>query len=132
MLNTAPYNTSVPQFRPSKEAPIYPYITKKYPCQETYAGKENHFRRLTWKIQQPDPNMVWTAVKLVLPLEMVFLSPEYDDPAVLAHCDVRTATREAACNIALAETPRPQWQSALPAPRSSSVPDGRHGAHPTR
>ena len=105
MLNTAPYNTSVPQFRPSKEAPIFPYITKKYPCQETYAGKENHFQRLSWKIQQPDPNMVWTAVKLVLPLEMTFLSPEYDDPAVLTHVDVRTSTREAACNIALAETP---------------------------
>ena len=72
MLNTVPYNATIPQFRPSKQNPIFEQITKRYPCQETYAGKRNHFRRLTWKIQQPDPNMVWTGVKLVLPLKIEF------------------------------------------------------------
>ena len=105
MLNTAPYNTSVPQFRPQKENPIFPSITKKYPCEETYAGKKNFFRRISWKIQQPDPNMVWTSVKLVLPLEMDFLSkdPNHANNAVLA--DARLMQRLGLCNMALAETP---------------------------
>ena len=105
MLNTAPHNTSVPQFRPSKENPIYPYITKRYPCQETYAGKVNHFRRLSWKIQQPDPNMVWSSVKLVLPLQMDLLSDDRQNAGQVVPTDARTSTRLALCNIALAETP---------------------------
>jgi hypothetical protein len=70
MLNRAPYNTEVPQFLPSRDAPINSYITRKYPCQERLAGKTNAFDTLTWKIQQPDSSMVWQSVKVVLPLSI--------------------------------------------------------------
>ena len=103
MQNTAPFNTDVPEFAPSREAPIYPSIVRRYPCQEDVAGLDDascnaNFRSLTWKIQQPDSSMVWTAVKLVLPMTMMG-GNTHGDPV-----DMRVGTRLPACNVALAET----------------------------
>ena len=108
MLSEASYNTSIAQFRPSKQNPIYPWITKRYPCQEDLGNRKNRFGRLTWKIQQPDPSMVWSTVKLVLPLKMQF----YEDTGLRnSLVDVRIRARQGACNMALAETPMKAFRS---------------------
>ena len=99
MLNRAPYNTEVPQFVPSRDAPINSYITRKYPCQEHLAGKENQFRTLTWKIQQPDSSMVWQSVKIVLPLE-IQVSKKNGSTVSMAVND-----RYPTCNLALSQSP---------------------------
>ena len=99
MQHKEPYNIHVPEFRPEREAPVYPYITRKYPCQEDIALKYSHWGRLTWKIQQPDASMVWTSVKLVLPLRMSTTDARAND------LDMRVTSRLPACNIALSETP---------------------------
>ena len=99
MLHKEPYNIHVPEYKPEREAPIYPYITRKYPCQEDIALKVNHWGRLTWKIQQPDASMVWTSVKLVLPLRMA--AGDRADNGL----DMRVTSRLPACNIALSESP---------------------------
>ena len=103
MQNTVPYNINVPEFSPSREAPIYPGIVRRYPCQEdnVYAPNEDGcqgLRSLTWKIQQPDSNMVWTAVKLVLPLRLATGNVQGDT------VDTRVGSRLPACNVALGET----------------------------
>ena len=108
MLSTESYNTSVAEFTPSKESPIFPWITRKYPCQEDLGNKTNAFSRLTWKIQQPDTNMVFSSVKLVLPLEMSFFTPFSQTTKPV---DVRLRSRQGACNIALAETPMKAFRS---------------------
>ena len=108
MLSTASYNTNIAEFTPSKENPIYPWITRKYPCQEDLGNKTNAFSRLTWKIQQPDPNMVFSQVKLVLPLEMTFQAPMGSG---VSPVDVRLRARQGACNMALAETPMKAFRS---------------------
>ena len=102
MQNTAPFNTNVPEFQPSREAPIYPGIVKRYPCQENVVSDRsqdvNQFlRSLTWKIQQPDSSMVWTSVKLVLPMK---ITTDANDGSL----DTRVGSRFPGCNIALAET----------------------------
>ena len=99
MLNRAPYNTEVPEFVPSRDAPINSYITRKYPCQENISGKRNYFRSLTWKIQQPDAQMVWQSVKLVLPLK---ISAHLQDGSA---ANMRVVAKRPACNVALAESP---------------------------
>ena len=102
MQNTAPFNTNVPEYQPSREAPIYPAIVKRYPCQENVVSNQpqdvNRFlRQLTWKIQQPDSSMVWTAIKLVLPMK---IQTEANDGSL----DTRVGSRFPGCNMALAET----------------------------
>ena len=104
MLNRAPYNTEVPQFLPSREAPINSYITKKYPCQEHLAGKTNEFGSLTWKIQQPDPNMVWQSVKVVLPMEIQAVH-KTNSQGVGVASDMNVVTSSPACNLALSHSP---------------------------
>ena len=99
MRTVAPQNTAIGEFRPSHESPIYPYTTRQYHCQEEVAHKTNEFRSLTWKIQQPDASMVWSKVKVVLPLSIRCL----DESA--RPLDMRISARMPACNIALAETP---------------------------
>ena len=99
MLNRAPYNTEVPQFVPSRDAPINSYITRKYPCQEHLAGKTNHFRTLTWKIQQPDSSMVWQSVKVVLPMAIQVCKKTGDTTSMAL------ADRFPTCNIALSQSP---------------------------
>ena len=102
MYNTVPYNIVVPEFHPEREAPIYPYIVRKYQCQEDLLRVNegiNQFGRLTWKIQQPDSTMVWTAVKLVLPMEISAMD------GANAEIDMRVAKRQPACNVALSESP---------------------------
>ena len=108
MLSTASHNTNVAEFTPSKENPIFPWIARRYPCQEDIGNKVNEFSRLTWKIQQPDPNMVFSAVKLVLPLEMSFFGPQGSGTSPV---DVRLRSRQGACNMALAETPMKAFRS---------------------
>ena len=99
MLNRAPYNTEVPQFLPSRDAPINSYITRKYPCQEQLAGKANAFSTLTWKIQQPDPTMVWQSVKVVLPVQIQVYREDGD------YQSMDVGTRLPTSNIALASSP---------------------------
>ena len=100
MQNTAPYNTDVPEFQPSREAPIYPSIVRRYPCQEDAVFPDDNvgFRHLTWKIQQPDSSMVWTSVKLVMPMRIETRN------AALDVVDTRVGKRLPACNIALSES----------------------------
>ena len=101
MQNTAPFNTDVPQFQPSREAPIYPAIVRRYPCQEDVVKPDigsAGLRSLTWKIQQPDSSMVWTSVKLVMPMQIHLYNAQE------AYVDTRVATRLPACNVALSES----------------------------
>jgi len=105
MLNRVPYNVTVPEFQPERRAPIFPQITRKYPCIENiaqlYFDNARACQRLSWKIQQPDPTMVFTGVKLVLPLRMQsFLADDEDNPV-----DMRVVSKLPSANIALAETP---------------------------
>ena len=99
MLNRAPYNTEVPEFQPSREAPINSYIVRKYPCQEQLANKTNVFRTLTWKIQQPDSSMVWQSVKVVLPMEIKCVLKNGTDG------DMNVYGKKPTCNIALSQSP---------------------------
>ena len=105
MLNVVPYNVNVPEFQPERKAPIFPQITRKYPCQENVVGSAvagslvGKFDRLTWKIQQPDQTMVWSSVKLVLPLVMQAVNREF------SAVDMRATSRLPSCNIAVAESP---------------------------
>ena len=99
MLNRAPFNTEVPQFLPSRDAPINSYIIRKYPCQEHLAGKTNTFGSLTWKIQQPDSSMVWQSVKLVLPMEIECLTERGTE------ADMNVYSRLPTCNVALSQSP---------------------------
>ena len=99
MLNRAPYNTEVPQFLPSRDAPINSYIIRKYPCQEHLAGKTNQFGTLTWKIQQPDSSMVWQSVKVVMPME---IECKMQDNQLL---DMNVNQGLPACNVALSQSP---------------------------
>jgi len=99
MLNRAPYNTEVPQFLPSRDAPINSYITRKYPCQERLAGEINKFDTLTWKIQQPDSSMVWQSVKVVIPMSFKVYKQNGDDVSMNVRRRLPTS------NIALASSP---------------------------
>ena len=105
MLNRVPYNVTVPEFQPERRAPIFPQITRKYPCIENiaqlYFDNARACQRLSWKIQQPDPTMVFTGVKLVLPLRMQSFLADDDDRPV----DMRVVSKLPSANIALAETP---------------------------
>ena len=98
MQSVTPFNNDVPEFQPSREAPIYPSIVRRYPCQEDSVGNYD-FRSLTWKIQQPDSTMVWSSVKLVMPMEFYCTNEQ-------AHSvDLRVGSRLPACNVALSESP---------------------------
>ena len=99
MLNRAPYNTEVPQFLPSRDAPINSYITRKYPCQEKLSGKINKFDTLTWKIQQPDSSMVWQSVKVVMPMSFKVYTTNGDDVSM------NVGQRLPTSNIAIASSP---------------------------
>jgi len=105
MLNRAPYNTEVPQFLPSRDAPINGYITRKYPCQEHLAGRTNEFGTLTWKIQQPDPSMVWQSVKVVLPMEIEGFHKTKGVPSQAAKNNMSVIKASPSCNIALSQSP---------------------------
>ena len=105
MLNRVPYNVTVPEFQPERRAPIFPQITRKYPCIENiaqpYFTDARACQRLSWKIQQPDPTMVFTGVKLVLPLRMQsFVADDENNPV-----DMRVVSKLPSANVALAETP---------------------------
>ena len=99
MYNKVPFNVVVPEYSPERDAPIFPHITKKYNCQENVAGMINKWGRLSWKIQQPDRSMVWTSVKLVLPMEIEAYDTSED------RLDMRVTSRRPACNMALSESP---------------------------
>ena len=99
MLNRAPYNTEVPEFSPARDAPINSYIVRKYQCQEQVAGMTNHFRSLTWKIQQPDSSMVWQSVKIVMPMTIQVV----DDSGAVTSMNVYE--RRPTCNLALSQSP---------------------------
>ena len=79
MQNKVPVNVTIPEFVPERQAPIYPYQIRRYPCQENLKGKQNVFGRLTWKIQCPDASLVWQQVKLVLPLKIASDNAEGDN-----------------------------------------------------
>ena len=99
MYNKIPYNVVVPEFSPEREAPIFPHITKKYACQENVSGKMNQWGRLTWQIQQPDRQMVWSSVKLVMPMKIQMF--DANSNAI----DMNVTSRNPGCNIALSESP---------------------------
>ena len=113
MLTGVPYNVNVPEFQPERSAPVFPVVTRKYPCTEDVVQQDYaRFNTLTWKIQQPDQSMVWQSVKLVLPLEMkAYRSEGIRAPAnqIMPHAnaelDMRVTSRRPACNIAVAESP---------------------------
>lgn len=99
MYNKVPHNVVVPEFGPEREAPIFPQITRRYYCQEDVANRSNVWDRLTWKIQQPDQSMVWSSVKLVMPMEIQVYDVRNDA------LDMRVSTGGPACNMALSESP---------------------------
>lgn len=110
MLTGVPYNVNVPEFQPERSAPVFPVVTRKYPCIENVVRQDYaKFDRLTWKIQQPDQSMVWQSVKLVLPLEMKAyrrdVSGQPNMPHADAELDMRVTSKRPACNIAVAESP---------------------------
>ncbi len=106
MLNVLPHNTSIPEYVPERKSPIYTQITRKYPCHENIANLTNEWASLSWKIQMPDPTMVWTSVKLVLPLQMQ-ANNQRGVPV-----DMRVTSRQPGCNIAVAESPFAAFQSS--------------------
>ena len=110
MLTGLPYNVNVPEFQPERSAPVFPVVTRKYPCIEDVVTQDYaRFNTLTWKIQQPDQSMVWQSVKLVLPLEMKayrsHLPGVNNMPHGDAELDMRISSQLPACNIAVAESP---------------------------
>ena len=110
MLTGLPYNVNVPEFQPERSAPVFPVVTRKYPCIEDVVTQDYaRFNTLTWKIQQPDQSMVWQSVKLVLPLEMKayrnHLFGVNNMPHGDAELDMRISSQRPACNIAVAESP---------------------------
>ena len=110
MLTGVPYNVNVPEFQPERSAPVFPVVTRKYPCIEDVVTQDfASFDTLTWKIQQPDQSMVWQSVKLVLPMEMksyrVDDTNANDMPHADAELDMRVSSKRPSCNIALAESP---------------------------
>ena len=98
MQNKVPVNVTIPEFVPERQAPIYPYQIRRYPCQENLKGKKNVFGRLTWKIQCPDASLVWQQVKLVLPCKISAANSDGDA------MDMRINSKLPCCNIAVADS----------------------------
>ncbi len=92
------YNSEVyalPPFVSKRVDPVFQHITNKYYCQESVVSAGDQFTSLSWKIQQPDMNMVMRTVKVCIPVKIVVqdknrapLSPLLTD-------------RLPACNLAL-------------------------------
>ena len=104
MLNRAPYNTEVPEFLPSRDAPINSYVVRKYPCQEQVANRSNEFQSLTWKIQQPDSSLVWQSVKIVMPMTIQCMDAQGEI------ADLNVFKRLPCCNVALSQSPMNAFQ----------------------
>ena len=88
----------VKQFNPSRKSPIYARAFRRYTCRESVA-QTTDFRNLTFKIQQPNNNLVFNSVKLCLPLS---LKCEAKDGSDLS---MRITNRLPACNIAVSQYP---------------------------
>ena len=74
---------TLPGFQPERVEDIYEHITTKYYAQEPVVSNSDQFTTLTWKIQQPDLNMVWKSVRVVIPVKIKALLASGD--AVSTH-----------------------------------------------
>ena len=88
----------VKQFNPSRKSPIYARAFRRYTCRESVA-QTTDFRNLTFKIQQPNNNLVFNSVKLCLPLSLKCESKDGSD------LSMRITNRLPACNIAVSQYP---------------------------
>ena len=91
--NQDTYN--LPGFKPERVDPVFEHITEKYYCQERVVQADDQFTSLSWRIQQPDLNMVFRNVKVCIP---VTINPKdmfggYISPLL--------SERHPACNVAL-------------------------------
>ena len=92
------FDTSVETFVPFRSAPVYRRVERKYHCQENLNGT-SEFNQLTFKIHQPNENLVINECRLVLPLRLNVID-KYNDWMKLAVVDGQTT-----CNIAVSENP---------------------------
>ena len=95
------YNSEVytlPPFVSKRVDPVYEHITNKYYCQESVVSAADQFTSLTWKIQQPDMNMVMRSVKVNIPVKINVLKRDGTQMSPLI------SDRLAACNIALSSS----------------------------
>ena len=99
MINQVPASVTIPEYAPTRQAPIYPYQTRRYYCNENLKNLKNKWGRLSWKIQCPDRLLTWQKVKLVLPLRIRALDSEG------ANIDMRLSSKMGACNVAIADSP---------------------------
>ena len=95
------YNSEVytlPPFVSKRVDPVYEQITNKYYCQESVVSAADQFTSLTWKIQQPDMNMVMRSVKVNIPVKINVLDKAGQQMSPLI------TDRLAACNLALSSS----------------------------
>lgn len=92
------FDTSVETFVPFRSSPVYRRVQRRYHCQENVNGTKD-FKQLTFKIHQPNENLVISECRLVLPLRMEALDKD-NEPMCMA-----ASRGESACNVAIAENP---------------------------
>ena len=86
---------TLPGFRPERVEDVYEHITQKYYCQERVVSASDQFTTLTFRIQQPDLNMVMKNCKIQIPVSIVALNR---DGQTLS---TSLSDRLPACNVAL-------------------------------
>ena len=86
---------TLPGFKPERVDPVFSHITEKYYCQERVVTADDQFTSLSWKIQQPDLNMVFRNVKVCIP---VSIQPKTRDGGPISPL---LSERHPACNLAL-------------------------------
>ena len=92
------FDTSVETFVPFRNAPVYRRVTRKYHCEENVA-QTREFKQLTFKVHQPNENLVINECRLVMPLRMRALDENGHEMSM------RVADGSSSCNIAVSENP---------------------------
>ena len=92
------FDTSVETFVPFRNAPVYRRVTRKYHCQENL-GLTKEFKQMTFKIHQPNENLVINECRLVMPLHVRALNDSGE------RMDMRVSSGSSACNVAISENP---------------------------
>ena len=91
--NQDTYN--LPGFKPERVEKVFEHITKKYYCQERVVAADDQFTSLSFRIQQPDLNMVFRNVKVCIPVTVTPVDRNGDEVSPLL------SKRHPACNLAL-------------------------------
>ena len=92
------FDTSVETFVPFRSAPVYRRVVRKYHCQEN-VGQTKEFKQLTFKIHQPNENLVINECRLVMPLQVRAVKGDGET------MDMRVVIGASSCNVAVSENP---------------------------